>query len=339
MAVTEKQILESISARKFAPVYLLTGDEDYYIDLITSYFEEKIISPELRDFNQMVLYGLDTDVQTVVNMAQHFPMMSDVQLIIVKEAQYLSRGGREDDWLPLLNYLQSPMASSVLVLCFKHKKFDKRTKVYKAIDKAGVVYEKNKLKDNQVPDWVSGYVSQRGYSITQKGAMLMAEFKGNELEEIVNDLSKIFVNLPVGSVIDENVIEQNVGISKDYNIFELQNAIGRRDAYKCNKIVNYFADNPKDNPMPVVIASLYSYIIKIMIFLQEPDKNLAMKNIGVSPYFMRDYEVAASNYKLGKLASCIGYLHDADLKSKGVNNNNTISDGDLLKELIFKIIH
>ena len=190
-----------------------------------------------------------------------------------------------------------------------------------------------------MPGWIANIVSQRGYSITQKGAVLIAESLGNDLAKIANELSKVYISLPQGSVINEDVIESNIGISKDYNVFELQNAIGRRDIVQCNRIVNHFAANPKENPSQMILPSLYGYFIKVMLFQQAPDKQQSMADMKVHPYFMKDYETAASNYTLGKLASCIGYLYDTDLRSKGIRNSGNISDGELLKELVFKIIH
>ena len=334
MAVTEKQLIEELKTGQYKPVYLLTGDENYYIDLVSDYFEKEVISPDFRDFDQTVVYGRDVDMTDVISLAKRYPMMSPVQLVLVKEAQDISKG-----WELLATYLENPQPQTLLVFCYRYKKLDKRTKLYKAISAKGVIYEKNKLRDYEVPGWIANIVSQRGYSITQKGAVLIAESLGNDLAKIANELSKVYISLPQGSVINEDVIESNIGISKDYNVFELQNAIGRRDIVQCNRIVNHFAANPKENPIQMILPSLYGYFIKVMLFHQAPDKQQAMADMKVHPYFMKDYETAASNYTLGKLASCIGYLYDTDLRSKGIRNSGNISDGELLKELVFKIIH
>lgn len=334
MAVTEKQLIEELKTGQYKPVYLLTGDENYYIDLVSDYFEKEVISPDFRDFDQTVVYGRDVDMTAVISLAKRYPMMSHVQLVLVKEAQDISKG-----WELLATYLENPQPQTLLVFCYRYKKLDKRTKLYKAISAKGVIYEKNKLRDYEVPGWIANIVSQRGYSITQKGAVLIAESLGNDLAKIANELSKVYISLPQGSVINEDVIESNIGISKDYNVFELQNAIGRRDIVQCNRIVNHFAANPKENPIQMILPSLYGYFIKVMLFHQAPDKQQAMADMKVHPYFMKDYETAASNYTLGKLASCIGYLYDTDLRSKGIRNSGNISDGELLKELVFKIIH
>lgn len=335
MAVTEKELISDLKSGKFAPVYLLTGEENYYIDLVSDYFENNIIAPECRDFDQTVLYGREVNMSTVISYAQRFPMMSPVQLVLVKEAQDID----SREWELLAAYLEKPTAQTLLVFCYRHKKLDKRTKAYKAISQKGVVYEKAKLYESQVPGWIANIVTRQGYQITERGAMLIATSLGNDLGKIANELSKVYISLDKGSTITEEVIEREIGISKDYNVFELQSAIGRRDVVMCNKIVNYFAANPKSAPIQMILPTLYGYFIKVMLYLQEPDKSQAAKVMGVSPYFLKDYEVAARNYTLGKLASCIGYLYDTDLRSKGVRNSGTITDGELLKELIFKIVH
>lgn len=334
MAISEKQLIEDLKAQKYAPVYLLTGEENYYIDLVSDYFENKVIADEFRDFDQTVVYGRETDMKTVVSLAKRYPMMSPVQLVLVKEAQDIAK-----DWELLADYLDHPQPQTLLVFCYRHKKMDKRTKTYKAISTKGVVYEKNKMRDYEVPDWIARIVMQQGYQITQKGAVLIAESLGNDLGKIVNELSKVYISLPKGTVINEDVIETNIGISKDYNVFELQNAIGRRDVAQCTRIVNHLAANPKEYPIQMLLPLLYGFFIKVMLFHQEPDKKKAMAVMNVNPYFLKDYETAARNYTLGKLASCIGYLYDADLRSKGVRNNGTVTDGELLKELVFKITH
>lgn len=334
MVQTEKEIVADLKAGKFRPVYLLTGEENYYIDLVSNFFEKNVIADDFRDFDQTVVYGPEVDMPTVIDLAKRYPMMSPVQLVLVKEAQGIAR-----DWELLAKYLENPQPQTVLVFCYRHKKLNKNSKAYKAINSVGVVFEKNKLRDYEVPGWIANVVQKKGYSITQTGAVLIAESLGNDLGKIANELSKVYISMPEGGTINEDVIETNIGISKEYNAFELQNAIGRRDVVQCNKIVNHFAANPKDNPIQLVIASLYGYFIKVMLYHQEPDKNKAASVLKVSPYFLKDYEKAAQNYSLGKLASCIGYLYEADLKSKGVRNNGTISDGEILKELVFKIIH
>lgn len=334
MAVSEKQLIEELKTVQYKPVYLLTGEENYYIDLISDYFEKNVIADDFRDFDQTVVYGRETDMVTVISLAKRYPMMSPVQLVLVKEAQDIAK-----DWELLADYLEHPQPQTILVFCYRHKKMDKRTRTYKAISSKGVVYEKERLRDYEVPEWIARIVAQQGYQITQKGAVLIAESLGNDLGKIANELSKVYISLPKGAVINEDVIETNIGISKDYNVFELQNAIGRRDVAQCMRIVNHFAANPKENPIQMILPLLYGFFIKVMLFHQEPDKKKAMSVMKVNSYFMKDYETAARNYTLGKLASCIGYLYDADLRCKGVRSSGNVTDGELLKELVFKITH
>lgn len=335
MVVTDKQLADSLKEGKYVPVYLLTGEENYYIDRASDFFEENIVEESLRDFDQTVLYGRDTDMRTVISYAKQFPMMSPVKLVLVKEAQDINI----KEWDLLADYLEHPLEQTLLVFCYRHKKLDKRSKAYKAINSKGYVYERGRLYDSQLPDWIGTFVNQHGHTITQKGSVMIAESIGNDLGRIANELTKVLISLNPGDVINEDIIERNIGISKDYNVFELQNAIGRRDVLQCNRIVNHFAANPKDNPIQMVLPSLYNYFIKIMIYHQLPDKGQAASALKVNPYFVRDYETAARNYSLGKLASCIGYLNDADQRSKGMRNAGTVTDGELLKELVFKIIH
>ena len=335
MAVTDKQLKDNIKAGNYAPVYLITGEENYYIDDISDFFEDNIVETSFRDFDQNVLYGRDVDMATVISYAKQFPMMSPVKLVLVKEAQNIPTS----EWDLVADYLDHPLPQTILVFCYRNKSLNKRSAAYKAIAKSGCIFEHAKLRDYQLPDWIGTFTGQKGHPITQKGAVLIAESLGDDLSKIANELSKVFISLHPGQPIDENIIEENIGISKDYNVFELQTAIGRRDVVKCNRIVNHFAANPKDNPIQMVLPSLYSYFIKIMIYHQTPNKDDAAAALKIHPYFIRDYATAAANYSLGKLASCIGYLYEADLRSKGVRNSNTVTDGELLKELVFKIIH
>ena len=335
MAVTEKQLIEELKKGIFKPVYLLTGEENYYIDVVSNYFEEEVIDPSLRDFDQTVMYGRDVDMATVVSTVKRYPMMSPVHLVLVKEAQDIDIR----QWDRLAAYLQQPSDRSVLVLCYRHKKLDKRTAVYKAIDKVGVVYESPRIYDNQVPSWILREVAAHGYTITDKAAAMMAENIGVDLGKIANELSKLYPLLPQGGAITEQLVEDQIGISKDYNVFELQKAIGRRDPVMCNRIVNHFAANPKKNPIQMTLPLLYGYFLKIMFYHQLENKSDAAKVLGCAPSFVQDYALAARNYPLGKLATCIGYLYETDLRSKGVRNSGNVTDGELLKELIFKVIH
>lgn len=335
MGVTDRQLIADLEAGKYKPVYLLTGEENHYIDEVSDWMEEHIVDPTLRDFDQTVLYGRDVDMKTVIGHAKRYPMMSPVHLVLVKEAQDIDMR----QWEALTAYLQQPSPQTVLVFCYRHKKMDKRTAVYKALAAHGVVYEAPKVYDNQVPGWIRSEVTSRGYSIGDKASTMLVEFLGADLGKIAGELSKLYALLPAGGAITEELIEQQIGVSKDYNVFELQSAIGRRDAVMCNRIVNYFAANPKRNPLQPVLALLYGYFLKIMFYHQLENKSDAAKVLGCAPMFVKDYAAAAANYSLGKLAACIGYLYEADLRSKGVRNSGTVTDGEILKELVFKVIH
>ncbi len=335
MAMTDRQLIDELKSGVYKPVYLLTGEENYYIDIVSDYFENHVVDPSVRDFDQTVVYGRDVDMATVVSTVKRYPMMSPVHLVIVKEAQDIPVA----QWDRLAAYLAQPSPQGVLVLCYRHKKLDKRTAVYKAIAAAGVVYESPKIYDNQVPAWIVREVAAHGYTISDKAAAMLAAYLGTDLGKIANELSKLYPLLPQHAAISEQLIEDQIGISKDYNVFELQKAIGRRDPVMCNRIVNHFAENPKKNPIQMVLPLLYGYFIKVMIYHQLENKSDAPKALGCAPSFVRDYDEAARNYPLGKLATCIGYLYEADLRSKGVRNSGNVTDGELLKELIFKVIH
>lgn len=337
MVLTEKQLIDNLKAGKYLPVYLITGEENYYIDIVSDYFENQLIDESFRDFDQTIVYGRDVTMHSVVSLAQQFPMMSPIRLVLVKEAQDINL----KEWELLSKYLESPQPQTLLVFCYRHKKLDKRTAAYKAIAKVGGICEHAKLRDYEVPDWIGSYVNQHGFAITQRGSLLIAEYLGNDLGKISNELAKVFISLQPGDTINEDTIERNIGISKEYNVFELQNAIGRRDVVQCNRIINHFAANPKENPIQLILPNLYNYFIKIMEYHQLTDKSQssAASALKVNPYFVRDYATAAGNYPLGKLASCIGYLNEADLRCKGIHSSSTVTYGEILKELIFKIIH
>lgn len=335
MALTDKQLIADIKAGHYKPVYLLTGEENHYIDVVSDFFEKEVIDSAMQDFDLSVMYGRDVDMASVINDAKRYPMMSPVHLVLVKEAQEIDTR----QWELLATYLDHPAEKGVIVFCYRHKKLDKRTAAYKAIDKHGVVYETPKIWDNQIPAWIKNEVASNGFNINEKATYLIAESVGNELGKIVNELRKLYPLLQPGATITEDLVEQQIGISKDYNIFELQKAIGRRDPVMCNRIVNHFAANPKKNPIQMMLPVLYGYFLKVMFYHQLENKSDAAKVLGCAPSFVKDYATAAANYPLGKLATCIGYLYDADLRSKGVRNSGSITDGELMKEFIFKVIH
>jgi len=335
MAADYQKIISEISKKKYSPVYLLCGEEPYYIDLISDYIEENILSEEEREFNQVVLYGRDVDAEKVVENAKRFPMMSPYQVILVKEAQDMKT---IDD---LSTYADKPLNSTILVLCYKHKKYDKRKSLYKVVDKKGVFFESSRLYQEKIPGWITEYVSASGYNIGPKAALLLGDFLGTDLSKVANELSKLFILLPKGSTISEDIIEKNIGISKDYNVFEFQEALASRNIEKANRIVKYFNANPKENPLVKIIPITFSFFSKVLICstLSDKSQSSVASALGIAPFMTKDYTKAVNNYSYEKLTSVISTLREFDLKSKGVDVSTSIIAGDLLKELVFRILH
>ena len=330
-------IINSIKKGEIKPIYFLCGDEPYYIDQISDYIEANGLSEEEKGFNQMTLYARDTSVEQIVSYAKRFPMMSEKMVIIIKEAQDLSRNIEK-----LLAYAENPLDSTVLVFCYKYKKLDKRKKISKVLAKNGVVFEGKKLYDNQVPDWISKYLANHKYKITPKATMMLAEFLGTDLSKIKNELSKLTSIIASETEITEKHIEENIGFSKDFNNFELRKAIGTRDVLKSNKIIQHFSHNPKEHPLVMSISILANFFIQILLChgLTDKSPNNIAKNTGVHPFFVGEYTTAIKNYPMRKVSQIIYYLKIADLKSKGVGATATgTPHKEILKELIFKILH
>ncbi len=328
-------IVAAIKKGLVKPIYFLMGEEPYYIDKISEYIENNVLDASEKGFNQVVMYGRDVTIEEIVSSAKRFPMMAEKQVIIVKEAQDLSRTIDH-----LLSYAQNPQPSTVLVLNYKYKKLDKRKKLYKAIEKCGVIFNSKKLYDNQVSDWIRRVLGGKNYKIEPKAAQMLVEFLGTDLSKIYNELEKLITILPEGAIISSDDIEENIGISKDFNNFELKKAVGEKQIVKANRIINYFAENPKRNPLVLTIALLNSFFTQLLQYhgLENKDKFTVAKSLGVNPYFVADYASAAAKYPMRKVSQIIGLLREADMKSKGVGANN-LSQSDILKELIFKIMH
>ena len=330
-----KQIVNSIKQGNIQPIYFLMGEEPYYIDKISDFIAENILAEEERGFNQIVMYGRDTTIDEIASNARRYPMMAERQVLIVKEAQDLSRSIES-----LSAYADNPQPTTVLVMCYKYKKIDKRKKLYKSINQSGLIFESKRLYENQVAPWIQQTLKSRGYSITPKAAQMLVEFLGMDLGKIDNELEKLQLIISKETQITPELIEENIGISKDFNNFELRKAIGERDVLKVHRIINYFAQNPKDNPLVVTISLLFSLFSQILQYHGLPDKskgNVA-KQLKVSPFFVSDYVLAARNYPMKTASRAIDLLHDTDAKSKGVGAAN-ISQGDLLKELLVKIMN
>ena len=329
------KIVNDIKSGNIKPIYFLMGEEPYYIDKLSDYIEEKVLSEEEKGFNQTVLYGRDVTIEDIISTAKRYPMMAERQVVIVKEAQDLIRTIDK-----LESYADNPMPSTVLVFCYKYKTLDKRKKVTKLLTKNGVVYESKKLYENQVGEWIKRILAGKKYAIEPKANAMLVEFLGTDLSKINNELQKLQIILPVGSTISPKDIEDNIGFSKDFNVFELRKALGERNQFKAYTIAENFAQNPKDNPMVVTTSLVFSFFIQLLKYHGLKDKN--PKNvaavIGVNPFFLKEYDVALKNYPMKKVSQIIGALRDIDVKSKGVGTN-AMSQSDLLREMLYKIFN
>lgn len=334
MADTFQSILHDLYNGHFAPVYLFDGEETYFIDQLTDYIEEHALDEAGKTFDQVVLYGKDTDVLVVLDEVKRFPMMGERRVVIVKEAQQLKNIEE------LLNYVKNPLPQNVLVLAHKYKKMDGKKAITKYLRQNAVYLESKKLYDNQIPGWIEDHLKNLGYHINMKAAALLAEYVGSDLSRLHNEIEKLRVVIPPSSNITPEDIERNIGISKDYNNFELVTALAHKDILKANKIIKYFSQNPKEHPMVVTISILYGYFTKVMLVhaAKANDPRKLASVLKVNPFFVKDYQIGARNYPMGKLARIIHYLREADVRSKGVNNIST-SDYDLMRELLFKIMH
>jgi len=331
-----EQIKKDIQSRRFSPVYLFMGEEPYYIDELTNMLTDTVL-PELeRDFNQTVLYGMETDVATIITAARSYPMMSDYQLMVVKEAQGLKKIEE------LESYVKNPLSSTILVLNYKHGTLDKRKKLYAEIDKHGVIFESKKIPDYKMPAFVVSHLSSKGLGIDQKSAQLLTDFLGNDLSKVVNEIDKLILSLPPAQKrITGEMIEQNIGISKDFNNYELLKAVVEKDTFKANQIAVYFERNPKNNPFIVTLSVLFNFFSNLMICYWAKDKseNGIAAELGLrSNYQAKDYASALKRYNAFKSMEIISLLRQYDAKGKGVDNVST-SDGELLRELLFKIMH
>jgi DNA polymerase-3 subunit delta len=335
MPVTYEEIISDLKKRIFKPVYFLAGEEPYYIDLITEYIQENVLPEDEKAFNQIILYGDDTNIAAIIDTARRFPMMSSHQVLIIKEAQSLKK-------LDELNiYLEKPLLSTILVFSYKYNTIDKRTKLYKTLESHGLYFESPRIRDYLIPAWIERYLMVKGIKTDPSASAMLTEYLGTDLHKIVNELDKLIITLPPGKpIITTTLIEKNIGISKDYNNFELQKAIGEKNILKANMIVHYFADNPKDNPITLSIASLFGFFSKLLTFhyLTDKSKNNVASVLKINPFFVKEYENSASKYNVAKTVQIISLLRTYDMKSKGYGDPGT-EPGDLLKELVFRILH
>ncbi len=340
MAASTKSSFDSIRAdilrRNFKPIYLLMGEESYFIDKLTDILMDTVLTETEKDFNMQVFYGVDSDVNTIISSARRFPMMSEYQLVVVKEAQQLEK-------MEVLDaYAKNPMPSTVLVLSYKHGTVDKRKAWVKKVDKIGVVFESKKLYDNQIPAFITSYFREKEITIDEKSAQMLTDFVGNDISKLIPQLDKLEISLPETSKrITSDLIEKNVGVSKDYNNFELLKAVIEKNSLAANRIVEYFAKNQKDHPSVVTLSVLFNYFSNLLECYWLPQKNeravMAALNLR-SSFFVRDYMTGLRHYNVNKVMNIISYLRTYDARSKGIDNVSA-SQGELLKELVYKIMH
>ncbi len=333
--MTYEQIISNLRKKIYHPVYFLTGEEPYYIDRITEYIEKNILTESEKTFNQIVFYGKDTDIGTVINTAKRFPMMANYQVVIVKEAQNI----KEID--KLIYYIENPLKSTILVLNYKYKELDKRKKLYKSLNKHCIVFNSKKIYEDKIPGWIQNFLSEKGFSIEPGIGIVLTDFLGSDLSRIVNELEKLIIVMPKGeTLITADLVEKNIGISKEFNNLEFNKALGRKDILKAYRIANYFCKNPNSNPLTLTISSLYYFFSKVLAYHFVKDKsrsNLASK-LKINPFFISEYQAAARLYSTGKIAHIISLLRKYDLKSKGMGNVS-MTDCELLKELTYHILH
>ncbi|MFC2086740.1 DNA polymerase III subunit delta [Bacteroidota bacterium] len=333
--MTFENILSELKNKIYRPFYFLMGDEPFFIDKITDYIHKHVLSESERPFNETIFYGKDTDIPAIINSARRFPMMSNYQVVIVREAQEIK------DIEELSVYLDAPLKSTILVINYKYKSLDKRKKFYKIVQEKGILFESKKFYDDKIPDWIRDYVKSAGYEIDLNSTMIMTEYLGNDLIKISNEIDKLLICLPEESrKITPEQVESNIGISKDFNNFELQKALIQRNKFKSYQIADYFSKNQKNNPFALTIISLFSFFSKLMLYSTlkiSNNKEIASK-LKIHPFFVSDYQRGSKVFEKKKIVQIISLLREYDLKSKGVNNVST-SNGELLKELLYKIFN
>jgi DNA polymerase III, delta subunit len=330
------EIVKDLKAKHYYPVYYLMGEEPYYIDKISDYIAENILTDTEKEFNLSVVYGADVDISTIINTAKRYPMMSEYQVVIVKEAQNV-RNMEE-----LAFYLQKPLFSTILVLCHKHGVLDRRKRLAAEVEKNGVLFESSKIKDAQLPAFITSYMKRKGVDLEPKATTMIADFVGTDLSRLTGELEKLIITLPKGSTrVTPEQIEKNIGISKDYNNFELRSALVEKDILKANKIIKYFEENPKTNPIQMTLSLLFNFFSNLMLAYYAPEKSEQgiATMLGLrSAWQSKDYMIAMRKYSAFKTMEVISAIRCADAKSKGVNNASS-NDGDILRELIFQILH
>jgi DNA polymerase-3 subunit delta len=331
-AITYEKLIQSLQEKKYQPVYFLHGTEPYFIDHVSDYIESKVLSDAEKGFNQSVLYGKDTDTNTILNAVTRYPLMSPVQVIIVKEAQDLK------NLAGLEKYFEKPVPTTILVMCHKYKTLDKRLKAYKILEQNAVLFESKPIPEAKVPDWIEKYLERKGYKSTHKAAYLLTEYIGSDLEKLANALEKLTSAMDKGSIIDEKDVVDNIGVSREYNVFEITGALANKDIVKITKLVNYINQNTKEYPMPMMIGVLYNFFSKATsLYIGGKNDKDTLKALGIMEWVSKDFQKAAQSYGR-KLIEIMKLIQTYDLRFKGVNDTGT--DGtELFKELIFRIVY
>ncbi len=332
------QIIKDIKKGEMKPVYFLAGEEVFFIDLISDFIEQNILPEEAKGFDQMIVYGRDVQLQDLFFQARRFPMIGEKLVIIVKEAQHLFR--KQTDYQLLEDYMKNPSQQTLLVFNYKHKKPDARKKAIKVVKERGVYFETKRMYEREVMKWIAETVKEMNYNIDAKSSQMLMDFLGTDLSKIYNELQKLQILLPAGTSITPDIIEENIGISKDYNTFELKSAIAKADYPKAQQIINYFNANPKEHPLPVSLAILYNFFRDLFLYhsLVDKSKHSVAKALRINPFFVSEYEAAANKYSMKKITRIMSYLEEADLRSKGVESGS-MENKDIMNELVFKIMH
>jgi len=330
-----EQILTNLRKKAYSPVYFLMGEEPYYIDYLSDFIQNNVLNETEKEFDQTILYGKDVDINIVINAAKRYPMMSPNQVLIVKEAQLIK------DWDNLVHYLSNPLKSTILVFCYKYGTPDKRKKWFQDLQKTAIIYESVKLRDYEIEAWISKYCKSKNVGIEDKAVAMLKDFLGTDLSKLVNELDKLVLTKPADMQrITPDLVEKNIGISKDYNVFELQAALISRDVLKANRIIQYFSENKKANPMVLVLAQLFKFFSELMLYHYLPDKSqgAVASELKINPYFVKDYQKASHVFGAWKTMNIISYIRETDARYKGIDNPST-DEADLLIELIYKILH
>lgn len=335
MVKTYEQIIDELKRKTYSPLYFLMGEEPYYIDKISHHIQHHILDENEIDFNLSIYYGKEVDIRTIIQAAKRYPIGAKYQVILVKEAQQIKQ------WDDLNYYIEKPVETTIICFCYKYGKPDGRKKWFQELKKKGTILESKKLYDNQLAPWIKKYLKAKNTTISDKATIMLTEFLGNNLSKLANELDKLLITKPKEQKeISPELIEQNIGISKDYNVFELQNALIQKNILKANRIIKYFGENNKSNPIQLIVAQLFSFFSNLMIYhyLSNKSPQMVANELNINPYFVKDYQQAAQTFNAWKTMHIISYIRETDTKSKGINNVST-SDNDLMKELVFKILH